>query len=167
MFFLFWVRLIPLLWGVALLRPIVRLTSVFLLLQRVQAALPPPPTQQHLVTTEQAVLTVTMTPPRVDTNPPVHDNTPIRWQQGHTNHHNTTEQQTNRHGMGQAPKRTHRDYIFGKVIGEGSFSTVYLAKDIHNGKECASKSTVLFLLLTQLVFGRVHSYARIKRNAHC
>ncbi|XP_021929412.1 3-phosphoinositide-dependent protein kinase 1 isoform X3 [Zootermopsis nevadensis] len=108
--------------------------------ERVQAALPPPPpTQQHLVTTEQAVLTVTMTPPRVDTNPPVHDNTPIRWQQGHTNHHNTTEQQTNRHGMGQAPKRTHRDYIFGKVIGEGSFSTVYLAKDIHNGKECAIK----------------------------
>jgi serine/threonine protein kinase len=28
------------------------------------------------------------------------------------------------------------------VIGEGSFSTVYLAKDIHNGKECASKSSV-------------------------
>ncbi|XP_071449994.1 3-phosphoinositide-dependent protein kinase 1 [Hetaerina americana] len=36
-------------------------------------------------------------------------------------------------------KRSPKDYIFGKVIGEGSFSTVYLAKYIHTGKEFAIK----------------------------
>ncbi|CAH1171223.1 unnamed protein product [Phaedon cochleariae] len=36
-------------------------------------------------------------------------------------------------------KRTPSDYIFGKVLGEGSFSTVYLAKDIHTNKEYAIK----------------------------
>ncbi|XP_046399716.1 3-phosphoinositide-dependent protein kinase 1 isoform X2 [Ischnura elegans] len=36
-------------------------------------------------------------------------------------------------------KRSPKDYIFGKAIGEGSFSTVYLAKYIHSGKEFAIK----------------------------
>ncbi|XP_056639996.1 3-phosphoinositide-dependent protein kinase 1 isoform X1 [Diorhabda sublineata] len=36
-------------------------------------------------------------------------------------------------------KRSTSDYIFGKVLGEGSFSTVYLAKDIHTNKEHAIK----------------------------
>lgn len=36
-------------------------------------------------------------------------------------------------------KRSANDFRFGKTIGEGSFSTVYLAKDIHTGKEWASK----------------------------
>ncbi|XP_017779038.1 PREDICTED: 3-phosphoinositide-dependent protein kinase 1 [Nicrophorus vespilloides] len=36
-------------------------------------------------------------------------------------------------------KRSAADFIFGKVIGEGSFSTVYLAKDIHTNKEFAIK----------------------------
>lgn len=36
-------------------------------------------------------------------------------------------------------KRNPKDFIFGKVIGEGSFSTVYLAKDIHTSKEYAIK----------------------------
>lgn len=35
-------------------------------------------------------------------------------------------------------KRDPNDYIFGKAIGEGSFSTVYLAKDIHTNMICAS-----------------------------
>lgn len=38
-----------------------------------------------------------------------------------------------------AKKRSPADYVFGKVIGEGSFSTVYLAKDIHTNKEYASE----------------------------
>lgn len=36
-------------------------------------------------------------------------------------------------------KRTSSDYVFGKVLGEGSFSTVYLARDIHTNQEHASK----------------------------
>lgn len=36
-------------------------------------------------------------------------------------------------------KRSSTDFIFGKVIGEGSFSTVYIAKDIHTNKEYAIK----------------------------
>lgn len=37
------------------------------------------------------------------------------------------------------PKKSPRDYIFGKYIGEGSFSTVYLAVDVNNRREYASK----------------------------
>jgi len=37
------------------------------------------------------------------------------------------------------PKRGPKDFIFGRVLGEGSFSTVYLAKDIYTGKEFAIK----------------------------
>lgn len=36
-------------------------------------------------------------------------------------------------------KRTAKDYIFGKLIGDGCYSTVFLAKDIHTGKEYASE----------------------------
>lgn len=36
-------------------------------------------------------------------------------------------------------KRSAKDYIFGKLIGEGCYSTVFLAKDIHTGKEYASE----------------------------
>ncbi|XP_053595037.1 3-phosphoinositide-dependent protein kinase 1 isoform X1 [Microplitis demolitor] len=39
----------------------------------------------------------------------------------------------------QPHKRTANDFIFGKVIGEGSFSTVYIAKDIHTNREYAIK----------------------------
>lgn len=41
--------------------------------------------------------------------------------------------------LNKPTKRTAKDYIFGKVIGDGCFSTVFLAKDIHTGKEYASK----------------------------
>lgn len=36
-------------------------------------------------------------------------------------------------------RRSPNDFIFGKLIGEGSFSLVYLAKDIHTSKEYAVK----------------------------
>ncbi|XP_055635623.1 3-phosphoinositide-dependent protein kinase 1 isoform X2 [Toxorhynchites rutilus septentrionalis] len=36
-------------------------------------------------------------------------------------------------------RRNANDFIFGKLIGEGSFSVVYLAKDIHTSKEYAVK----------------------------
>ncbi|XP_015906591.1 3-phosphoinositide-dependent protein kinase 1 isoform X1 [Parasteatoda tepidariorum] len=36
-------------------------------------------------------------------------------------------------------KKSAKDFRFGKVIGEGSFSMVYLAKDIHSNKEYAIK----------------------------
>ncbi|CAH1999885.1 unnamed protein product [Acanthoscelides obtectus] len=39
----------------------------------------------------------------------------------------------------EARRRSASDYRFGKVLGEGSFSTVYLAKDIHTNKEYAIK----------------------------
>lgn len=42
-------------------------------------------------------------------------------------------------GSKQQSKKTPNDFIFGKVIGEGSFSTVYLAKEISSGKEMAVK----------------------------
>lgn len=37
------------------------------------------------------------------------------------------------------PKKEPNDFIFGRVLGEGSFSTVYLAKDIQTSKEFAIK----------------------------
>ncbi|XP_074094693.1 phosphoinositide-dependent kinase 1 isoform X1 [Cotesia typhae] len=39
----------------------------------------------------------------------------------------------------QNHKRTANDFIFGKLVGEGSFSTVYIAKDIHTSREYAIK----------------------------
>lgn len=36
-------------------------------------------------------------------------------------------------------KKSAMDYKFGKVIGEGSYSTVYLAKEVESGKEFASE----------------------------
>lgn len=38
------------------------------------------------------------------------------------------------------------DFRFGISIGEGSFSTVYLAKDIHTNKEYASEYTFSYIL---------------------
>lgn len=37
-------------------------------------------------------------------------------------------------------KRKVDDFIFGKIIGEGSFSSVYLAKDKHTGRQYAIKA---------------------------
>lgn len=42
-------------------------------------------------------------------------------------------------GASAAQDPTDEDYIFKRILGEGSFSTVYLAKDIHHNKEFAVK----------------------------
>jgi len=41
-------------------------------------------------------------------------------------------------GDGQR-KKEEKDFYFGRIIGEGSFSQVYLAKDVNSGKEVAIK----------------------------
>lgn len=51
----------------------------------------------------------------------------------------TTTATTNTSCNMRAAKRTANDYRFGKTIGEGSFSSVYIAQDIHTKKEVASK----------------------------
>ncbi|KAL5019256.1 hypothetical protein ScPMuIL_004978 [Solemya velum] len=46
---------------------------------------------------------------------------------------------TNNSAAKKPIKKTPEDFIFGKVIGEGSYSTVYLAKELSSGKEFAIK----------------------------
>lgn len=46
---------------------------------------------------------------------------------------------TEKNAKGISDRRTDKDFIFGKLIGEGSFSSVYLAKDIHTDQEYAVK----------------------------
>lgn len=48
-------------------------------------------------------------------------------------------------------KKTAEDFIFGKLLGEGSFSSVYLAKDVKSNKECASE--LEFQLKMKLILG--------------
>ncbi|GFU45206.1 hypothetical protein TNCV_4236321 [Trichonephila clavipes] len=53
---------------------------------------------------------------------------------------NDTLTEPNASSSTKAPlKKTAKDFRFGKLIGEGSFSMVYLAKDIHSNKEYAIK----------------------------
>lgn len=42
-------------------------------------------------------------------------------------------------GGGSQRKKEEKDFFFGRIIGEGSFSQVYLAKDVSSGKEVAIK----------------------------
>ena len=42
-------------------------------------------------------------------------------------------------GSQERRKASVDDYIFGKLLGEGSFSSVFLAKDTHNQREVAIK----------------------------
>jgi 3-phosphoinositide dependent protein kinase-1 len=41
--------------------------------------------------------------------------------------------------MESSRRRTENDFQFGRAIGEGSFSTVYVARDLETKKEFASK----------------------------
>lgn len=46
--------------------------------------------------------------------------------------------------MEPARRRSESDYHFGRVLGEGSFSTVYVARELESRKEYASKSKSKF-----------------------
>lgn len=48
-------------------------------------------------------------------------------------------------------KPTVKDFLFGKVIGEGSFSTVYLTKELKSGEEYASKSSEIHIPVRCLI----------------
>lgn len=52
---------------------------------------------------------------------------------------NDSNEQQQAPSLNRPTKRSANDFRFGKSIGEGSFSTVYLAKDIHTNKEYASE----------------------------
>lgn len=62
-------------------------------------------------------------------------------------------------------KRTANDYRFGKTIGEGSFSTVYLAKDIYTNREVASEysvnDSIAHCIAYKLFFHIIDSYLKI------
>ena len=62
-------------------------------------------------------------------------------------------------------KRTPADFVFGKVIGEGSFSTVYLAKDVHTNKEFASKSFIFRRLLLKCHYNFSQSPGEAAHNS--
>jgi 3-phosphoinositide dependent protein kinase-1 len=46
-------------------------------------------------------------------------------------------------------KQTPQDFQFGKVIGEGSFSSVFLAREVGSGKEFAIKMCEKSLILRE------------------
>lgn len=49
-------------------------------------------------------------------------------------------------------RRSPKDFIFGRSIGEGSFSNVYLAKDIHSRKEYASENNIYYFFYDFIFF---------------
>lgn len=78
-------------------------------------------------------------------SPPANNNIPHTNGVGDSNRHQEPRRRIHR-GSGDstcrprtAEKITPKDFRFGKRIGEGSFSTVYLAEDVHLQKEFASK----------------------------
>ncbi|XP_065094162.1 3-phosphoinositide-dependent protein kinase 1-like isoform X2 [Ochlerotatus camptorhynchus] len=58
-------------------------------------------------------------------------------------------------------RRNVNDFMFGKLIGEGSFSVVYLAKDIHTSKEWAVKVCEK----QQIIRERKQEYVKREREA--
>jgi 3-phosphoinositide dependent protein kinase-1 len=61
----------------------------------------------------------------------------------------------------QSSKREHADFEFGKILGEGSFSTVLLAKDLNSLKMFAVK----MLDKSQLIKERKTKFAAIEKLA--
>lgn len=70
-------------------------------------------------------------------------------QQSYSNATNNANMATPNSNNTRPAKRTANDYRFGKTIGEGSFSSVYIAQDIHTKKEVASKLIFLIELSPQ------------------
>ena len=51
----------------------------------------------------------------------------------------TSPGQNSTRGSQERRRATPEDFLFGKLIGEGSFSCVFLAKEIKTGREVAIK----------------------------
>lgn len=64
---------------------------------------------------------------------------PQQQQQLYSNVTNTANMASTNSNNTRPARRTANDYRFGKTIGEGSFSSVYIAQDIHTKKEVASE----------------------------
>lgn len=81
-------------------------------------------------------------------------------QQSYSNLSNNSNTASTNSNSTRPAKRTAIDYRFGKTIGEGSFSSVYIAQDIHTKKEVASK---LFSHLN-LILLLIHSFFHLFIN---
>ena len=55
----------------------------------------------------------------------------------------TSPGQNSTRGSQERRRATPEDFLFGKLIGEGSFSCVFLAKEIKTGREVAIKVSFL------------------------
>ncbi|XP_037950154.1 3-phosphoinositide-dependent protein kinase 1 [Teleopsis dalmanni] len=58
------------------------------------------------------------------------------------------------------PRRSPKDFVFGKIIGEGSFSVVYLGRDVHTRREYAIKVCEKRLIVRE----RKQDYIRRERE---
>ncbi|GLH03463.1 3-phosphoinositide-dependent protein kinase 1 [Gryllus bimaculatus] len=85
----------------------------------------------ELVTTDSAI-----SPIPVPSQPLQNERTPVDEQ---IKHHHQQQQQQNHGKVPQDLKYSALDYVFWKVVGEGSFSTVFLATDIRLDREFAIK----------------------------
>lgn len=79
------------------------------------------------------------TPPSSVASTTAMTNTNTNINTNNTSSSTITSSTTTTNCTARTAKRTANDYRFGKTIGEGSFSSVYIAQDIHTKREVASK----------------------------
>lgn len=73
----------------------------------------------------------------------------------------TSAEGENKYAGNTRARRSANDFMFGKLIGEGSFSVVYLAKDVHTSKEWAVKVCEK----RQIIRERKQEYVKREREA--
>lgn len=79
---------------------------------------------------------------------------PVLWSTGKNQFNMSAASQIeNKFPSNVRARRNVNDFMFGKLIGEGSFSVVYLAKDIHTSKEWAGNYFIIhyFTAFTTIV----------------